>query len=125
VAVPAVPPVPPVIFTVRPLYSYYSLAGAMSFQIYSGERFIGSSALGNLDPPMGIATGDFLPSKDYHTVQPLFRLYAEATVSEGSQDWAMGSGLQLVAAPSVNAAFLVAAKSRRRRNQAVCQQVGN
>jgi len=36
-----------------------------------------------------------------------------------------GSGLQLVAAPSVNAAFLVAAKSRRRRNQAVCQQVGN
>jgi len=37
----------------------------------------------------------------------------------------LGSGLQLVAAPSVNAAFLVAAKSRRRRNQAVCQQVGN
>jgi len=37
----------------------------------------------------------------------------------------IGSGLQLVAAPSVNAAFLVAAKSRRRRNQAVCQQVGN
>jgi len=36
-----------------------------------------------------------------------------------------GSGLQLVAAPSVNAAFLVAAKSRRRRNQAVYQQVGN
>jgi len=40
------------------------------------------------------------------------------------QSW-RGSGLQLVAAPSVNAAFLVAAKSRRRRNQAVCQQVGN
>jgi len=40
-------------------------------------------------------------------------------------DGVIGSGLQLVAAPSVNAAFLVAAKSRRRRNQAVCQQVGN
>lgn len=53
----------------------------MCFQIYSGERFIGSSDLVNLDPPMGIASGDFLPSEGYHTVQPVFRLYAEATVN--------------------------------------------
>jgi len=47
------------------------------------------------------------------------------TIAAASPDKPNGSGLQLVAAPSVNAAFLVAAKSRRRRNQAVCQQVGN
>jgi len=61
----------------------------MRFQIYSGDRFIGSSDLDMLDPPMGIASGDFLPSEDYHMVQSVFRLYAEATVNkvnEVSQD---------------------------------------
>lgn len=66
--------------TVGPSYNCHSSLDAMRFQIYSGERLIGRSNLDKLDPPMGIARGDFLPSEDYHTVQPVFLLYAEASV---------------------------------------------
>jgi len=51
----------------------------MRFQIHSGETVIGSSDLDSLDPPMGTASGDFLPSAEYRRVQPVFRLFAEAT----------------------------------------------
>ena len=59
----------------------------MRFQIHGGETLIGSSDLDSLDPPMGIASGDFLPSAEYHRVQPVFRLYVEASVNGVSQDW--------------------------------------
>ena len=58
----------------------------MRFQIFSGDTIIGSSDLDRLDPPMGIASGDFLPSENYHMVQPVFQLYAEATVNQASQE---------------------------------------
>jgi len=35
---------------------------------------------------LGIASDDFLPSKDYHMVQPIFRIYIEATVNGASHD---------------------------------------
>ena len=53
----------------------------MRFQIYSGETRIGQSELDRLDPPMGIASGDFLPTEDYKDVQSVFRLYIEATIN--------------------------------------------
>ena len=34
---------------------------------------------------MGIATGDFQPSEDYKDIQPVFRLYIEATVNTADQ----------------------------------------
>ena len=61
----------------------------MRFQIHSGETVIGSSDLDSLDPPMGTASGDFLPSAEYHGVRPIFRLYTDATVAAldgGSHD---------------------------------------
>ena len=51
----------------------------MRFQIHSGETVTGSSDLDSLDPQMGTASGDFLPSAEYRRVQPVFRLFAEAT----------------------------------------------
>ena len=57
----------------------------MIFQIYSGPKVIGSSDLDRLDPPMGIASGDFLPSENYYRVQPVFRLYAEDASSGAYQ----------------------------------------
>jgi len=87
--------------------------------------------LGALTVPAHMRREVVLDAGEYATGHPVMAVdggrgakvqivYAEALTKTGR-----GSGLQLVAAPSVNAAFLVAAKSRRRRNQAVCQQVGN
>jgi len=57
----------------------------MRFQIYSRETMIGQSNLDQLDPPMGIASGKFVPSADYKDVQPVFRLYVEATTNASGQ----------------------------------------
>ncbi len=35
---------------------------------------------------MGIASGDFLPSENYPLVQPVFRLYAEASINDAGRD---------------------------------------
>ena len=58
----------------------------MRFQIYSGETMIGQSDLDKLDPSMGIASGDFLPSESYKNVQPILHLYVEATANTIDRD---------------------------------------
>ena len=35
---------------------------------------------------MGIASGDFLPSENYPKVQPVFRLYTEASINEAGRN---------------------------------------
>jgi len=72
---------PQVILARRPIHGCRFSVSDMNFQIYSGAVLIGSCDLDSLDPPMGIASGDFHPSAEYHRVHPVFRLYIEATVN--------------------------------------------
>ena len=58
----------------------------MRFQIFSRDLLIGSSDMEYLDPPMGIASGAFLPAPSYQSVQAVFRVYSEAGVSAADQD---------------------------------------
>ncbi len=58
----------------------------MRFLIFSRNLLVGSSDLENLDPPMGIASGVFLPAAGYQSVQSVFRIYSEASLTEANQN---------------------------------------
>ena len=58
----------------------------MRFQIFSRDLLIGSSDMEVLDPPMGIASGLFLPAEGYQSVQSVFLIYSEALFSAADHD---------------------------------------
>jgi hypothetical protein len=55
------------------------------FEIREAGRPIGHSALESFDEGMGIATGAFMPTPDYETVRPVFRLFADASRETSAQ----------------------------------------
>lgn len=51
----------------------------MRYLIQCAGMILGHSELTERDESMGVATGTFHPAPDYIRVQPIFRLFAEAT----------------------------------------------
>jgi hypothetical protein len=57
-----------------------------NFRVLCGREVIGTSALEDRDPAMGIARGRFMPCPAYERVRPVFRMFVEAQRATGPAD---------------------------------------